>query len=87
MIEPDVPPFNQAVSIRLKCDERTLNHPLLQLSGAEQLNKGNIEQAFAAVEFNSLHSSSNIDLGKSSKITQLYFGPGFEDRLELEMDE
>ena len=26
-------------------------------------------------------------MGKSAKITQLYFGPGFEDRLELEMDE
>lgn len=87
MIESDVPPFNQAVSMRLKCDERTLNHPLLQLSGADQLDKGNIEQALAAVEFNSLHSSSNVDLGKSSKITQLYFGPGFESRIELEMDE
>jgi len=87
MIEPDVPPFNQAVAIRLKRDERMLNHPLLQLSGGDQLAKGNIEQALAAVEFNSLHSSSNVELGKSSKITQLYFGPGFESRLELEMDE
>jgi hypothetical protein len=64
-----------------------LNHPLLQLSGCDQLEKGDIEQALAAVEFNSLHSSLNVDLGKSSKITQLYFGPGFENRLELEMDE
>ena len=71
----------------MKCDERTLNHPLLQLSGCDQLEKGDIEQALAAVEFNSLHSSLNVDLGKSSKITQLYFGPGFENRLELEMDE
>jgi hypothetical protein len=64
-----------------------LNHPLLQLSGCDQLEKGDIEQALSAVEFNSLHSSLNVDLGKSSKITQLYFGPGFENRLELEMDE
>jgi hypothetical protein len=35
----------------------------------------------------SLYSSTAIDLGKSSEVAQLYFGPGFEDRLELEMEE
>lgn len=60
---------------------------LLELTGGDQLEKKDIEQAIAKVNLNSLCSSSNVDLGKSAKITQLYFGPGFEDRLELEMDE
>lgn len=61
--------------------------PLLELVGGDQLDKGNIEEATSEINLSSLYSSSNIDLGKSAKITQLYFGPGFEDRLELEMDE
>ena len=60
---------------------------LLELTAGDQLEKKDIEQAIAEVDLNSLCSSSNVDLGKSAKITQLYFGPGFEDRLELEMDE
>ena len=60
---------------------------LLELTGGDQLEKKDIEQAIAEVDLNSLCSSSNVDIGKSAKITQLYFGPGFEDRLELEMDE
>lgn len=60
---------------------------LPELKRGDQLEKGNIEQALVEVDLNSLHSSSNIELGKSANITQLYFGPGFEDRLELEMDE
>ena len=61
--------------------------PLLELVGGDQLDKGNIEEATSEINLSSLYSSSNIDLGNSAKITQLYFGPGFEDRLELEMDE
>ena len=60
---------------------------LLELVGGDQLDKGNIEEATSEINLSSLYSSSNIDLGNSAKITQLYFGPGFEDRLELEMDE
>lgn len=63
------------------------NTPLLELVGGDQLEKGNVDQALTAVDLNSLYSSSNIDLGKSANVAQLYFGPGFEDRLELEMDE
>ena len=59
----------------------------LELTGGDQLKKEDIENALANVDLNSLYSSSTIDLGKSAKVTQLYFGPGFEDRLELEMDE
>jgi hypothetical protein len=87
----------KAVSLRLKCDDRTdaslkphrsrSESPILELTGGDQLEKENIDQAIAEVDLNSLCSSSNVDLGKSAKITQLYFGPGFENRLELEMDE
>lgn len=61
--------------------------PLLELTGGDQLEKEDIEQAMSEVNLNSLYSSSNVDLGQSAKVTQLYFGTGFEDRLELEMDE
>ena len=67
--------------------QRRSDSPPLELAGGDQLDEGNIEQAIAETKLNSLYSSSNIDLGKSARITQLYFGPGFEDRLELEMDE
>jgi hypothetical protein len=87
----------KAVSLRLKCDGRKdaslkphrsrSDSPLLELTGGDQLEKENIEQALDEVDLNSLYSSSNIELGKSAKVTQLYFGPGFENRLELEMDE
>lgn len=85
----------KAVSLRLECDTSTyakqdlsrFDSPLLELTGGDQIEKGNIEQALAEMDLNSLYSSSNIDLGKSANITQLYFGPGFEDRLELEIDE
>ena len=61
--------------------------PLPELTGGDQLEKEDIEQAMSEVNLNSLYSSSNVDLGQSAKVTQLYFGKGFEDRLELEMDE
>lgn len=87
---------SQAVSLHLDRDKkmskrqpkRSSGSPLLELSGGDQLEKRDVEQAVAQVDLGaSLHSSSNVDLGKSAKITQLYFGPGFEERLELEMDE
>ncbi|KAL9188405.1 hypothetical protein ACHAXT_006783 [Thalassiosira profunda] len=61
--------------------------PLIELTGGDQLSKENIDRAIAETDLKSLCSSSNVDLGNSAKITQLYFGPGFEERLELEMDE
>ena len=63
------------------------NNFIQELTGGDQLEKADIDQAIAEVDLRSLYSSSNIDLGKAAKLTQLYFGPGFEDRLELEMDE
>jgi len=86
----------KAVALRLgeqaskKCGKKSFScnsTDLPELSSGDQLERRNIEQAVAEVDLNSLHSSTDADLGKSAKITQLYFGPGFEDRLELEMDE
>eukprot|EP00581_Thalassiosira_minuscula_P012901 CAMPEP_0183719102 /NCGR_PEP_ID=MMETSP0737-20130205/12178_1 /TAXON_ID=385413 /ORGANISM="Thalassiosira miniscula, Strain CCMP1093" /LENGTH=580 /DNA_ID=CAMNT_0025948803 /DNA_START=27 /DNA_END=1769 /DNA_ORIENTATION=- len=85
----------KAVSLRLDSDgskhaKRKLSRsegPLLELTKGDQLERGNIEQALEEMDLNSLYCSSNIELGKSANIAQLYFGPGFEDRLELEMDE
>ena len=61
--------------------------PILELSGGDQLEADDIKRSLAEVNLNSLYSSKEIDLGNSSKIAQLYFGPGFEQRLELELDE
>ncbi|KAL7527148.1 hypothetical protein ACHAWF_002056 [Thalassiosira exigua] len=85
----------KAVSSRLgshgkggaKCGISRPDSPILELTGGDQLDRGNIKQALAEVDLKSLCTSSNVDLGNSAKITQLYFGPGFEDRLELEINE
>ena len=61
--------------------------PILELTEGDQLAADDITRSLAEVNLNSLYSSTDIDLGNSSKIAQLYFGPGFEDRLELEIDE
>lgn len=85
----------KAVSLRLestssKGKARTLfgsEEPILELTGGDQLGVDDIERSLAEVKMNSLYSSKDVELGNSSKIAQLYFGPGFEDRLELEIDE
>ena len=78
---------NKGEDEKQKSYQSRSNSPLLELTGGDQLEKENVEKAIAAVKLNSLYSSSTVDLGKAADITQLYFGPGFEDRLELEMDE
>jgi len=60
---------------------------ILELGVGDQLEKTNIDDALKAVNMKSLYSSTNADIGKSSEVAQLYFGPGFEDRLEIELDE
>ncbi len=73
--------------VSLKPHRSRSDSPLLELTGDDQLEKGDIDESLAEVDLNSLCSSTNIELGRSAKITQLYFGPGFENRLELEMEE
>lgn len=79
----------RAVSLRLESSGKVAGSPnvLPELSEGDQLQKTDIDRAMVDVDLKSLHCSSSVELGNSSKMTQLYFGPGFEDRLELEMDE
>ena len=85
----------KAVSLRLestssKGRKRKLlgsEEPILELSGGDQLGADDISRSLAEVNLNPLYSSTEVELGNSSKIAQLYFGPGFEDRLELELEE
>lgn len=60
---------------------------LPELSGGDQLEIPDIERAISETSLRSLYSSTDDNIGKSSQIAQLYFGPGFEDRLELELEE
>lgn len=60
---------------------------LPELSEGDQLSIQDIDRAISETSLRSLYSSSDGDIGKSSQIAQLYFGPGFEDRLELELEE
>ena len=60
---------------------------LPELSGGDQLDVEDITKAIQETSLESLYSSSDGDIGKSSQVAQLYFGPGFEDRLELELEE
>ena len=64
---------------------------LPELSGGDQLDVTDIQKAIQETSLKSLYSSSDGggggDIGHSSQVAQLYFGPGFEDRLELELEE
>lgn len=64
-----------------KVDERTI---LLELPAGELLEKSDIDAAMDDIAPVSLYSSANS--GEGIPFAQLYFGPGFEDRLELELD-
>lgn len=58
-----------------------------ELSGGDQLELRNIEEAISETHLKSLYTSSGVDITISPQVAQLYFGPGFEDRLELELEE
>ncbi len=58
-----------------------------ELSGGDQLELRNIQEAISETHLSSLYRSSGDHIAISSKVAQLYFGPGFEDRLELELEE
>jgi hypothetical protein len=55
-----------------------------ELLDGDQLDLGDIKQAISDTDTKSLYNSSGVS---SSQVAQLYFGPGFEDRLEMELDE
>jgi hypothetical protein len=64
-------------------DERTI---LLELEHGDQLEKRDIDEAMCHLKPVSLYC--RVDGGPAEKpVAHLYFGPGFEDRLELELEE
>lgn len=74
--------------LRLEQSKTMTKHGFLpELTGGDQLSVKDIQRAISETSLKSLYSSSNGDIGKSTQIAQLYFGPGFEDRLELELEE
>jgi hypothetical protein len=61
---------------------------ILELEPGEQLTKEDIEKALndSTVGAKPLYCATNSVLDKGSSI-QLYFGPGFEDRIEMELEQ
>lgn len=61
---------------------------ILELEHGEQLSKEDIERALndSTVGAKPLYSAANSVLEKGSAV-QLYFGPGFEDRIEMELEQ
>ena len=63
---------------------------LLELKGTEQLTAEDISRALndSTVVSEPLYGAANSSLGSTGRSKpQLYFGPGFEERLEMEMEE
>mmetsp|Transcript_11073 Transcript_11073/g.16335 ORF Transcript_11073/g.16335 Transcript_11073/m.16335 type:complete len:391 (+) Transcript_11073:74-1246(+) len=80
-------------AIFLKCLSRQKNSVdpdfVLELKGGEQLEVEDIERSLADTNVNikPLYNSSNSVLDQCAEASQLYFGPGFEDRLEMEIEQ
>ena len=62
---------------------------LLELEPGKRLEVNDIEQAMQHPEIRPipLYRTSDDDTGTTTSGTQLYFGPGFEHRLEMELEE
>lgn len=67
-------------------DETTI---LLELGPGEQLQESDIGDAMkdANIKPAALYSGVSGEEAPQKPAAQLYFGPGFEDRLEMELDE
>lgn len=73
-------------NIANKKDDKNL---LLELQEGEQLGADDIEKAIndSTIRPVPLYSSFDNESSKLPVAAQLYFGPGFEARLEMELDE
>lgn len=71
-----------------KHNDRTDANMILELEEGEQLSKEDIERALndSTVGAKPLYCATNSALEKGSYV-QLYFGPGFEDRIEMELEQ
>lgn len=83
----------QAIFLRwLKQNKRKENSKnwqmILELEGHEQLTKKDIENSLndSTVTSKPLYNASRSALGDAG-FAQLYFGPGFEERVEMEMEQ
>lgn len=65
-------------------DERTIR---LELQDGEQLRKEDIDRAMDDMKPAAIYCTTNDIESSQRPIAQLYFGPGCEDRLEMELDE
>ena len=67
-------------------DERSI---LLELFPEEQLAVSDIERAIEDPDIKpaAMHAAENTGESFRKPAAQLYFGPGFEGRLEMELDE
>ena len=65
-------------------DERAI---LLELEKGEQLAKSDIETAMNDIRPAAMYSTKSSVVSSNKPVAQLYFGPGFEDRVEMELDE
>jgi len=65
------------------------NKVVLELLNGEQLEVEDIKRAVKDTTLNMipLYSAKNPSLARPDVSAQLYFGPGFEDRLELELNQ
>lgn len=82
--------FLQAVVLHLqdsKKKSKVKKGTLPELSEGDQLDVEDIQRAISTTKLKSLYTSSNGNDDNSHQVAQLYFGPGFEDRLELELEE
>jgi hypothetical protein len=79
----------QAIYLRNIANKKDDKNLLLELHEGEQLGADDIEKAIndSTIRPVSLYSSCDNESSKLPVAAQLYFGPGFEDRLEMELDE
>ena len=84
----------KAIEVRLKNSNRqpendpTLSSSWLELSDGEQLTVEDIQRALEHPDVRPvLQFGGSQETGRQRHQPQLYFGPGFESRLELELDE
>jgi hypothetical protein len=79
----------QAIFLRNVANKKDDKNLLLELQEGEQLEVDDIKKAIndSTIRPVPLYSSFDNDYSHFPVAAQLYFGPGFEDRLEMELDE
>lgn len=80
--------LEQLEAMRTKNKQNLKDDFILELPANEQLTKTDVEKALldSTIVPKPLYNSSNSVLD-STDATQIYFGPGFEERIEMEMEQ